>query len=177
MIETLISSKTRIKLLFKFFLNSNNTAYLRSLEQEFGESTNAIRVELNRLEKAGMLTSSNQGNKKVFQANQSHPLFDEIHNILRKHIGFDTIIENVISRLGEVKKVFVLGSLANGIDSGEVELLMVGAIDEDYLVRLIEKAQGLITKKILCNVISHKEYESMLDNKLLDESLLIWSDE
>ena len=55
MIETLISSKTRIKLLLKFFLNSNTTAYLRSLESEFGESTNAIRIELNRLEEAGML--------------------------------------------------------------------------------------------------------------------------
>ena len=56
MIETLISSKTRIKLLLKFFLNSNTTSYLRSLESEFGESTNAIRVELNRLENAGMLS-------------------------------------------------------------------------------------------------------------------------
>lgn len=177
MIETLISSKTRIKLLFKFFLNSNNTAYLRSLEQEFGESTNAIRVELNRLEKAGMLTSFTQGNKKVFQANQKHPLFEEIHNILRKHLGFDTIIENVISRLGEVKKVFVLGALANGLDSGEVELLMVGAIDVVYLDRLIEKAQSLISKKILCHVISVNEYEGMLVNKALNESLLIWADD
>ena len=53
MIETLISSKTRIKLLLKFFLNSNTTAYLRGLEEEFGESTNSIRLELNRFEKAG----------------------------------------------------------------------------------------------------------------------------
>jgi hypothetical protein len=177
MIETLISSKTRIKLLFKFFLNSNNTAYLRSLEQEFGESTNAIRVELNRLEKAGMLISFTQGNKKVFQANQKHPLFDEIHNILRKHIGFDTIIENVISRLGEVKKVFVLGSLANGMDSGEVDLLLVGTVDEAYLLRLIDKAQGLISKKILCSVISEIEYLDKASKNGFSESLLIWADE
>ena len=95
MIETLISSKTRIKLLLKFFLNSKTTAYLRSLEGEFGESTNAIRVELNKLENAGMLSSSLKGNKKIFQANTKHPLFGEIHNILLKHIGLDQIIENV----------------------------------------------------------------------------------
>ena len=63
MIDTLISSKTRIKLLLKFFLNSNNKAYLRNLEEEFGESTNAIRIELNRFEQAGMLTSLSEGNK------------------------------------------------------------------------------------------------------------------
>ncbi len=99
MIEALISSKTRIKLLLKFFLNCNTTAYLRSLESEFGESTNAIRIELNRLEKAGMLTSRLDGNKKIFQADISHPLYREIHNILLKHVGLDRIIEDVIERL------------------------------------------------------------------------------
>ncbi len=175
MIETLISSKTRIKLLFKFFLNSNNTAYLRSLEQEFGESTNAIRVELNRLEKAGMLKSFSQGNRKVFQANQQHPLYDEVHNILRKHLGIDTIIEKVINRLGEVKKVFVLGSLAKGMDSEVVDLLIVGNVDQEYLSRLVERAQELVSKKILCSVISESEYKQRLE--IFSESLLIWAND
>ena len=88
MIETLISSKTRIKLLLKFFLNSKNKAYLRNLAQEFGESTNAIRLELNRLEKAGMLTSNMEGNKKIFQTNIQHPLFQEIHSIVLKYVDW-----------------------------------------------------------------------------------------
>ncbi|MFZ4634996.1 MAG: ArsR family transcriptional regulator, partial [Saprospiraceae bacterium] len=58
MIDALISSKTRIKLLLKFFLNSNTTAYLRNLESEFGDSTNAISIELNRREEAGLLLSA-----------------------------------------------------------------------------------------------------------------------
>ena len=49
MLDTLISSQTRLKLLLKFFLNSSTSSYLRDLESEFGESTNAIRLELNRL--------------------------------------------------------------------------------------------------------------------------------
>jgi DNA-binding transcriptional regulator PaaX len=68
MIETLISSKTRVKLLLKFFLNSKNSSYLRGLEAEFGESTNAIRLELNKLEEAGLLSSELNGNKKFFKA-------------------------------------------------------------------------------------------------------------
>ena len=67
MIETLISSKTRIKLLLKFFLNSNNTAYLRNLENEFQESTNSIRIELNRFEDAGLLIATTEGEQKKFQ--------------------------------------------------------------------------------------------------------------
>ncbi len=149
MIETLISSKTRIKLLLKFFLNSKTTAYLRSLESEFGESSNAIRVELNRLEKAGMLTSRQDGNKKRFQANTQHPLFREIHNILRKQIGLDHILEKVILRLGKVEKVYLTGHFARGIDSQVIELLFIGPdIDRNYLARLIVKVESAINRKI-----------------------------
>jgi len=38
MLEALITSKTRIKLMPKFFLNSASTGYLRGLASEFGES-------------------------------------------------------------------------------------------------------------------------------------------
>ena len=50
MLDSLITSKTRIKLLLKFFLNTSTHAYLRGLADEFGESTNALRLELNHLE-------------------------------------------------------------------------------------------------------------------------------
>lgn len=149
MIETLISSKTRIKLLLKFFLNSKTTAYLRSLESEFGESSNAIRVELNRLEKAGMLTSHQDGNKKRFQANTQHPLFREIHNILRKQIGLDHILEKVILRLGKVEKVYLTGQFARGMDSRFIELLFIGPdMDRNYLDQLIVKVEAAIHRKI-----------------------------
>jgi len=83
MIESLITSKTRIKLLLKFFLNTQTMSYLRSLEAEFGESSNSIRLELNKLESVGLLNSTTEGNKKLFFANTNHPLFDDINNILR----------------------------------------------------------------------------------------------
>ena len=128
MLETLISSKTRIKLLLKFFLNSKMTAYLRSLESEFGDSTNAIRLELNRLEKAGMLSSFMKGNKKMFTANTQHPLFGEVHNILLKHIGIDRLIEGVIDRLGTVEQVYLSGQFAQGLDSPIIDLVLIGKI-------------------------------------------------
>ena len=175
MIETLISSKTRIKLLLKFFLNSNTTAYLRSLESEFGESTNAIRVELNRLENAGMLSTSQKGNKKIFQANTHHPLFSEIHNILRKHVGIDRIIENVVERLGKVKQVFLVGDFAAGRDSKIIDLLLVGEVDTSYLVKLIDKAEEMISRKIRYLIYSEEELAEFLQQQKEDTALLIWS--
>lgn len=177
MIETLISSKTRIKLLLKFFLNSNTTAYLRSLESEFGESTNAIRLELNRLEDAGMLSSFLKGNKKMFQANTKHPLFGEVQNMLMKTIGLDKIILNVIERLGEVEKVFLVGDFAKGLDSPIIDLIFIGDIDKNYLVNLVEKAEELVKRKIRYLIYSNIEFELHSTNGFANEALLLWSND
>jgi hypothetical protein len=175
MIETLISSKTRIKLLLKFFLNSNTTAYLRSLESEFGDSTNAIRLELNRLEKAGMLSSYTEGNKKLFKANTRHPLYNEIHNILLKHIGLDKVVENVIERLGDVHKVYLAGSFSRGIDSQVIDLLIIGNIDIPYLVQLIEKVEGLIHRKVRYLIYASGEQDQIDWGSFNPRPLLLWN--
>jgi predicted transcriptional regulator len=96
MLDALITSKTRIKLLLKFFLNPESNGYLRGLSTEFGESTNSIRIELNRLEEAGLLESDSNGNKKIFHANTKHPLFPDIQSIVRKYTGIDEVIEKVV---------------------------------------------------------------------------------
>lgn len=177
MIETLISSKTRIKLLLKFFLNSRTTAYLRSLESEFGESSNAIRVELNRLESAGMLVSNMDGNKKIFQANTQHPLFEEVHRILLKHIGLDRIVEDVIERLGDVEKVFLSGEFSKGLDSQIIDLIFIGNIDKRFLITLIEKAEALVKRKIRYLIYDRKEFQKMDWSRFNPEPLLLWSND
>lgn len=149
MLQTLVTSKTRLKLLVKFFLNASTRSYLRDLEAEFGESTNGIRVELNRFEKAGMLSSNMEGNKKMFTANIKHPLFGDIHNILLKYTGIDTVIENVLNRLGGLQKAWLIGDFARGSDSPIIDLLLVGEnINLENLLGYIGKAEELIDRKI-----------------------------
>jgi DNA-binding transcriptional ArsR family regulator len=174
MLETLISSKTRIKLLLKFFLNSKATSYLRGLEAEFGDSSNAIRVELNRFENAGMLTSYLEGNKKYFRANVKHPLYQETHNILLKYIGFDQIIDNVIERLGDVSEVYVTGAFAQGLDDEIIELVFMGNINQDYLLELVTKAEKLIKRKIQYRVFQNGHVELAQLKEFEDKSLLLW---
>jgi predicted nucleotidyltransferase len=174
MIETLISSKTRIKLLLKFFLNSKATSYLRELENEFGESTNGIRVELNRFEKAGMLSSFTKGNKKFFQANTGHPLFQDTHNIIMKYIGFDQIIDKIIDNLGDVQKVYVTGAFAEGMDDKIIDLAFIGEINKNYLTELCEKVEKLIHRKIRYIVYQQDELDSSMMLDLENKALLLW---
>ncbi|MEO1517142.1 MAG: hypothetical protein AAFV95_19110 [Bacteroidota bacterium] len=122
-----------------------------------------------------MLTSRANGNKKVFQANIQHPLFSEIHNILLKHIGLDRIIENVIERLGDVDKVYLAGEFSRGIDSQIIDLVFIGDIDKKYLVNLIDKAEGIVKRKIRYLIYNQHEYDRIDWNKVDPEPLLVWS--
>ena len=177
MIEALISSKTRIKLLLKFFLNSNNEAYLRGLHSEFGESTNGIRVELNRFLKAGLLSATTKGNKKFFKANTAHPLFNDIHKILLKYVGIETIISNVINRLGSVDLVYLVGDISKGSESSIIDLLIIGDVDKTYLIQLIEKAESLIDKRVRYMLYTSTEWEDHKEGLLNNHALLIYNRE
>lgn len=176
MIGTLITSQTRIKLLKKFFLNSSTRAHLRGLEAEFGDSTNAIRVELNRFEEAGLLVSSQESNKKLYQANDQHPLFSDIHNIILKETGLDKVIEKIIHRMGDLTGVYLTGDFAHGKDSSMIELVLVGSnIDKDYLLGKMSQAEKLVGRKVTCKVIEPENAEEyILKNKPAD-LLPLWS--
>jgi predicted nucleotidyltransferase len=177
MIEALISSKTRIKLLIKFFLNRENTSYLRGLAQEFGNSSNAIRIELNRMEKAGLLTSFQKGNKRLFQANQNHPLSGEIHRIILKHVGITRIMDDVIAKLGDVRKVYLVGSFAKGLDSNIIDLIIVGNINISYLHSMMEKAEHIIHRKIRYLLYKPKEFTNECVSEFRDEPLMLYSND
>ena len=175
MLNALISSKTRVKLLLKFFLNSNTKSYLRGLESDFGDSTNAIRVELNRMEKAGMLVSFLQGNKKFFQANTKHPLYREIHNIILKYVGLDKVVERVVERLGDVDQVFLVGRFARGLDSQIIDLVLVGKVNKSYLISLVEKTEEVINRKIRFVTYLPDKFSLSELKKIESEPLLLWS--
>ena len=174
MIEALISSKTRIKVLLKFFLNSATTSYLRGLEGEFGDSSNAIRVELNKFEQAGLLSSFNEGNKKFFKANTNHPLFDEIHSIILKYVGIDKIISDVAKRLGDLDSVYLTGRFSKGIDSNIIDIIFVGRVDRDYLLKLITKVEKLINRKVRYLVYEKNEFNEFSNKDFDTDPLLLW---
>jgi hypothetical protein len=176
MIETLISSKTRIKLLIKFFINENNTAYLRSLEEEFKESTNGIRVELNRFEKAGFLESFNEGNKKVFKANTAHPLFSDLNRMILKTVGVEHVMDYILQRIGGLQEVYLVGELANGQSANCIELVLVGErLNKKFLSEQAEKAERKISKKIHCKIFTPDEFKHDVIWYKGCQPLLLWS--
>ena len=172
MLDTLITSKTRIRLLVKFFINAANAGYLRGLALEMDENTNAIRKELNNLSKAGYIIRNNTDNKVLYRANTAHPLFGTLQQLIRKHIGLDKIIYQVLKRMGNVSRIFVIGNYAQGIDSGTIEIIIEGPkLNNEYLLQLIPKIENSINKKVIIQTTTNFTGKGLLIFEL-DETLI-----
>lgn len=155
MLDSLITSKTRQKLLVKFFSNPKNMGHLRGLAEEFGESTNAIRKELNNLSEAGLLIKSEDKNRVDYQANPDHAFFTNLQDLIQKYLGLDKLILAVLERMGQVSQIAVVGDYARGIDSGKIEVQITGErLNEDYLENISQKLKALIDKEVIFQIKS-----------------------
>ena len=170
----IISSKTRIKLLVRFFFNPAIRSYLRELSKEFNVSTNAVREELNQLTKTNLLKSEKNGRSVYYTANPDHPLFPELKSMVSKVMGLDQVIDGIVRRLGDLERAYLIGDYAEGKDTGIIDLLLIGSIDQYHLNDLIRKTERYINRKIRTLVLRREEY-SGFRGKMKDQShLLIW---
>ena len=149
MLGELITSKTRLRLLIKFFVSQANRGYLNGLATEMGESTNAIRKELNHLHDAGYLQKEKANNKIQYKANTKHPMFSVLQKVILKHLGLEDAVEIVLERMGDVEQIILIGDYAKGIDSGKIEIIIVGQdLNTSYVKNLEEKIEKLINRKV-----------------------------
>ena len=149
MLDELITSKTRLRLLIKFFISQANRGYLNGLATEMGESTNSIRKELNHLQRAGYLEKVKVDNKIEYKANTFHPLYDVMRKVVLKHLGLEDVVDTVLERMGAVKEIILVGDYALGKDSGKIEVFLIGEqLNTDYIVKLEDKIEKLIKRKI-----------------------------
>ena len=146
-----------MRLLIKFFVNQANRGYLNGLAAEFNESTNSIRKELNHLSQAGYLEKYKDNNKIGYKANVNHPMFEILRKVVLKHLGLEDIIDHVLNQIGEVNEIHVLGDYAKGLDSGLIEVLLIGnELNTKYLSNLELKIEKLIERKVQFIVSNRK---------------------
>ena len=170
----IITSKLKIKILIRFFLNPDSQSYLRGLASEFNVSSNAIRTELNNLSKSNLITHTKSGRKILYKANTKHPLFPELGSMVKKVLGVDKMIESIITRLGDIEKAYLLDDYAQGKDTGIIDLLLVGDIDNFHLHDLSKKTERYLKRKIRHLVLTKDEFENFKKDLQNRPSLLIW---
>lgn len=159
MLTELFTSKTRIRLLLKLFLNPGVSCYIRELATEFDVSPNAIKTEMESLSSVGYLEKTQRGRSVFFQANTKHPFFPEISSIVRKTLGIDRLIDDVLVSLGQVEEVYILDDYAQGKDSGIIDVLIVGDIDPHKLSELVRITEAKIKRKLRIIPLSAQDFK------------------
>jgi len=170
----LIGSKTRIKLLMRFFFNPKTRSYLRELAKEFKVSTNAVREELNQLRKTELLNSQKDGRQVYYMANTKHVLFPELKSMVAKVMGIDQVVDSIINRLGNLERAYLVDDYAEGKDSGIIDLVLVGDIDHYHLNDLSRKTERYIKRKIRTLVLSQTEFGQYKSKLEIQPHILIW---
>ena len=158
-LDVLLHGKIRVKLLTRLLLNPASRVYLRGLEKDFGVSSNTVRIELNKLTDLKLIeVDETVSAVKQYKANTFHPMFNPLRNFILKQFGFESLIEQVFQKLGDVESVYITNDWAEGKESTFVDLVVVGEVNKNYMNRLIEHAEKVIQKKIRVAV-----YESDFD--------------
>jgi hypothetical protein len=167
-LDNLFSGKIRVALLTKLILNPMSKVYLRGLERDLGVSSNTVRLELNKLQDMRLiqvLEEDKHSKVKYYMVNQGHPMFQSLRGVILQFAGLDQIVDQIIKKLGSVDQVFLTGELAEGKNSPFVDLVVVGNVDRQYLYKLIEKVEPLISKKVRVGVFVKGEFQvSILEN-------------
>lgn len=173
----IIASKTRIKLLVRLLFNPMTRSYLRELAKEFNVSTNAVREELNQLTKTEILKSEKNGRQVYYMANHEHPLFPELKSMVSKVMGLDQVIEGIVNRLGDLESAYLIDDYAKGKDTGIIDLLLVGNIDQHHLNDLSRKTERYVKRKIRSLVLNREEYDKLMPELRKRPRVLIWEAE
>jgi len=158
----------------RLFQNPGQQAYLRELANEFAASTSQVREELQHLSAAGLLSGERNGRQTLYRANETHPLFPELNSMVRKALGMDRILDSILERLGNLELAFVLDDYAMGRDSGLIDLVLVGAIDQENLSDLVRKTEGYIGRKIRVLSLTRPEFTRLRPELVRRPRILLW---
>jgi len=158
----------------RLFLNPGQHAYLRELAGELDISSSHVSEELQTLTEAGLITSQKKGRQINYQANTGHILFPELHSMVKKSLGMDYILDSIITRLGNLYKAILIDDYARGIDSGIIDLILVGDIDTANLLDLVKKSEKYLERKIRTLALTLSEYKGLMPELENRPQFILW---
>lgn len=166
-LSDLIISKVRVKLLKIFLSDSKNMFYVRELTRITKEEINAIRRELEHLQKAGLLKSEKRGNRLYYSVKTSFSIYPELSNLVSKSTGIGKLIIKNRSKLGFVKLAFISQKLARGLkrDVEEVDLLIVGKIIMPQVAILVKSVEKLMDTEINYSCMTEDEFKYRISHQ------------
>jgi len=159
MLEVLISSETRVKLLTLFLLNPEKEYYIRQVERLVGKNYALVRKELAKLESFGLLRSETKGNQIYYTVDQNFFLYPELQRLVLKTEGVAQVLKDGLDELGDVECIFIYGSFASGTAGAksDIDLFIVGDVDENRLIPLTNECERTLQREINYTLVKKEE--------------------
>jgi DNA-binding transcriptional ArsR family regulator len=160
MLQNIIPSKTRRKILSLFFQNVNQSFHLRKVAREVGEEINAVKRELDILEKEGVLKKEKRLNKVIFSLNNKYLYYNEFLSIFIKQGDLAQKILKNLSKIGKIKYAAVSYKFAKKqkISENEIYLLLVGLMVSPEVVKIISEEEKKYGSEINYTLMNEEEF-------------------
>lgn len=161
-LEDIITSKVRVKILELFFSNLTEMYHVRGIVREIDEEINAVRRELERLEKAGIIKKEPRGNRIYYFVRNDYPGFSDLLSIVAKSTGIGKLICDSRSKLGKVSFVMFSGKFARmkpRKKDDNVDILVVGEVVLPELAMIVRTFESKLGREINYTVMTREELD------------------
>jgi hypothetical protein len=160
MLQHIIPSKTRRKILELFFQKPNENFYLRRVVREVDEEVNAVKRELDILVEEKLLLREKRLNKVFYTLNKNYLFYDEFLRIFTKNSSILQMIYNNLPKLGKIKYIAISTRFAKKIPIKEEEIyfLFVGIVVVPEVEAVMKKAESLYGSPINYTVMTEEEF-------------------
>ena len=165
MIEQLFGSKTRVKLLYLFYGNTNRSFYVREITRKIDEQINSVRRELGNLLAIGIITSDSTDNKLYYEVNQKFEHYEPLLAIfggkakpsVAKKVRAAANDSSDIQSIGNVELAIFTGQFTRDESTG-IDLLIVGNVNQNKLHKFVTELEAKEGKEIRYTVFSGEDY-------------------
>lgn len=159
MLDQLLGSRTRAKILRLLLTNPNKQYFVREISRKVREHMNSVRRELQFLDEVGILETSGEGQKRFYSANPNYPLFPELKALVFKaEVMEERRLLTAIQTSGRVF-LLVLTGFFIGQDDATTDLLIVGTVNRVRLRRLMLTFQEHFDREIHYTVMTKAEFD------------------
>lgn len=160
-LATVLFGKVRRQLLAILYGDPGRSLYLRELVRLTGASPGAVQREVGVLEDVGLLTRTRRGRQVFYQANQSHPVFQDLRGLVQKTVGAVEVLRGALGGLADrIEAAVLIGSMAKGTatPASDVDILIVGSAELADVSDALSRAETMLGREINPVVYPRSEF-------------------
>lgn len=166
-LNDIVTSEVRVKLLATLFSEINHDLYVRELTRKVGTEVNAIRRELQRLLKAGIVKKEQRGNRLYYTVRKEYVFYQELLSIVVKEYGIGRQFIDQIHNLGKLKNIIISINYLEGQPAkpDQLDLLLVGEVNLDQAEIVVKNIGQNYGREINYTVLTDMEFNNLKARK------------